>query len=73
MDNNYGPECDKDDKFKAKARLHQSKFRAEVLGLQEYNKYGNRLVEEDAEAGKNFYTEFPGLFNEVKKRFERVN
>jgi len=51
------------------AREHQSKYRAEVLQLDDYNDYGNRLARKDAAAGKNFYTDFPGLFKEVKKRF----
>ena len=51
------------------AREHQSKYRAEVLQLDDYNDYGNRLARKDAAAGKNFYTDFPGLLDEVRKKF----
>lgn len=50
--------------FKAKARLHQSKYRAEVLKLP-YEKYGNYLKQADAELGKNFYSDF-NIFFAVK-------
>jgi hypothetical protein len=50
--------------FKAKARLHQSKYRAEVLKLP-YEKYGNYLKQSDAEKGKNFYPDF-NIFFAVK-------
>ncbi len=48
--NQYAP----DDQFKAVARLHQSKYRAEVLGV-DFNEYGNRLCDDDAEALLNYY------------------
>ncbi|MDA3927300.1 MAG: hypothetical protein PF904_21730 [Kiritimatiellae bacterium] len=48
--NQYAP----DDRFKARARLHQSKYRAEVLKV-DFNEYGNRLCEEDAKALLNYY------------------
>ena len=48
--NQYKP----DDKFKAAARLHQSKYRAEVLRV-DYEEYGNRLNDEDAHALLNYY------------------
>ena len=35
-----------DDKFKAAARLHQAKYRAEVLKV-DFNEYGNRLCDVD--------------------------
>lgn len=44
-----------DDKFKAKARLFQSRYRAEVLGV-EYQDYGNRLTDSDAETLLNYYS-----------------
>ncbi|MCX6302607.1 MAG: hypothetical protein NTW82_10525 [Bacteroidia bacterium] len=61
------PEDDKTDPsgFLRRARLHQSKFRAEVLNLP-YNSYGNYLTKEDGEAGNNFYQGF-GIFDAVKK------
>jgi len=46
----YGP----DDEFKAAARLHQSKFRAEILKVP-YDEYGNRLTEPDARALLNYF------------------
>lgn len=49
-----GPQYSRDDDFKASARLHQSRFRLEELGLQECRNYGNRLTSADARAGKNF-------------------
>jgi hypothetical protein len=51
--------------FLSRARLQQSKFRAEVLNLP-YDTYGNYLTKEDGEAGKNFYDDF-GIFDAVKK------
>ena len=43
-----------DDKFKATARLHQSKYRAEVLRV-DYEEYGNRLNDKDAQMLLNYY------------------
>ena len=43
-----------DDKFKAAARLHQSKYRAEVMKV-DYEEYGNRLNDEDAKMLLNYY------------------
>lgn len=51
--------------FLSRARLHQSKFRAEVLNLP-FDTYGNYLIKEDGVAGKNFYNGF-GIFDAVKK------
>lgn len=51
---NIGPQYSGDDAFKARARLHQSRFRAEQLGLATYRDYGNRLSTADALAGRNF-------------------
>src|SRR4030042_5004493 len=61
------PEDDKTDPtgFLRRARLHQSKFRAEVLNLP-YDSYGNYLSKEDGEIGNNFYKRF-GIFEAVKK------
>jgi hypothetical protein len=55
MTDPFGPQYSGDDAFKAAARLRQSRFRVEQLGLTQYNAYGNRLSPEDAAAGKNFY------------------
>ena len=43
--------------FKSKARLHQSKFRAERLKVS-CERYGNYLTQTDAEKGLNFYHDF---------------
>jgi hypothetical protein len=61
------PEDNKTDPtgFLSRARLHQSKFRAEVLNLP-FDSYGNYLTREDGEIGKNFYEGF-GIFEAVKK------
>lgn len=49
-----GPQHKPDDKFKAAARLHQSKYRAEVLQV-DYKEFGNWLRDEDAQALLNYY------------------
>lgn len=48
--NKYKP----DNKFKAAARLYQSKYREEVLKV-DFDEYGNRLKNEDASAFLNYY------------------
>ena len=65
-----GQQYSKDDKtdptgFLKRARLHQSKFRAETLNL-DYDTYGNYLTKTDGENGKNFYDSF-GIFEAVQK------
>jgi hypothetical protein len=50
--------------FKAKARQHQSEFRAKTLRLPHDN-YGNYLTKKDGENGMNFYQDF-GIFEAVK-------
>ena len=49
-----GTQYKPDDKFKAEARLYQSKYRAEVLQV-EFEDYGNRLNDLDAKALLNYY------------------
>lgn len=68
MNERYGQQYSGDDSFKSTARLHQSKYRKDILNA-DFKDYGNRLAEQDALSGKNFYLELPGLFDEVKKRF----
>ena len=51
---NIGTQYKPDDDFKAAARLHQSKYRAEVLRVG-FEDYGNRLNDKDAEALLNYY------------------
>ena len=57
--------------FRRKARLHQSRFRAEVLDVDhsrvDGDDYGNRLSESDGKKGLNFYDGF-SIFDEVRKR-----
>lgn len=65
-----GPQYSGDDDFKARARLHQSRFRLQELGLHECREYGNRLTTRDALAGKNF-CDWPGLSEAVEQRFGR--
>ena len=50
----WGPQYSPDDPFKAQARLHQSKYRAEVLQVS-FNRYGNRLNDADAKKLLNYY------------------
>jgi hypothetical protein len=56
--------------FLRQARLHQSVFRAKHLGLP-FDTYGNYLIKEDAEKGKNFYDGF-GIFEAVRE-YRRYN
>lgn len=49
-----GPQYNLDDKFKASARAHQSRYRAEVLKV-DFDEYGNRLIESDAKKRLNYY------------------
>ena len=51
---NIGTQYKPDNEFKAEARLFQSKYRAEVLEV-EFQDYGNRLTDSDAEALLNYY------------------
>jgi hypothetical protein len=49
-----GTQYKPDYEFKAQARLFQSKYRAEVLKV-DFQDYGNRLTDPDAEAMLNYY------------------
>lgn len=60
-----------DHSFKKKARLHQSKFRSEVLNV-DYSEYGNRLTENDAKDGLNFHSGFDIIGN-VNKRYPKYS
>jgi hypothetical protein len=71
-----GRQYSKDDKtdptgFLKRARLHQSKFRAETLNL-DFDTYGNYLTKKDGEVGKNFYDGFE-IFEAVKDRYDKYN
>jgi hypothetical protein len=65
----FGPQCAGDRDFKARARLHQSRFRVESLGLPDFADYGSRLAKADALAGANFYQAWDGLFARVQSRY----
>ena len=62
-----GPQYDKDDEFKAKARLHQSRYRANELQV-DYDVYGNRLTESDARELLNYYDDL-GVREQLKIRY----
>ena len=49
-----GEQYTPDDTFKAKARLHQSNFRAAELKVN-FNEYGNRLCEKEGKKLLNYY------------------
>lgn len=51
---NIGTQYKPDDDFKAEARLYQSKYRAELLNV-DFQDYGNRLTDADAEGLLNYY------------------
>jgi len=57
--------------FLAKARLHQSKYRATQLNVP-FDTYGNYLSKPDAAIGLNFYEDFD-IFKVVKKRYPNYN
>ena len=76
MKNEIGPQYPRDktiDKtgFLEKARLHQSKYRANIIKVP-FDKYGNYLTKEDAKRGVNFYNDFE-IFKEVKKRYPKYS
>lgn len=66
-----GKQYSKDDAFKAKARLHQSKYRAENLQV-DFDEYGNRLTEPDAVNHLNFYSNL-GVIETLKHRYPKYS
>lgn len=62
-----GRQYEKDDRFKAAVRLHQSRYRADVLNV-DYDEYGNRLTDEDAISLMNYY-EGLNVRKELRKRY----
>ncbi len=62
-----GPQCDGDDRFKAAARRHQSRYRANILNVG-YSEYGNWLTDEDAQSLMNYY-EGLNTREELRKRY----
>lgn len=67
MTQDIGPQYLPDDDFKAAARLHQSRYRSEVLRVQ-YAEYGNRLNDVDARALLNYY-EALGVREALRHRY----
>jgi hypothetical protein len=64
-----GKQYGEDDEFKRKARLHQSKYRAEILKVDcAKDECGNMLKTEDAENGLNFYPDL-NILQAVKNRY----
>lgn len=49
-----GKQYEPDNEFKAAARLHQSKYRADILNV-DCDEYGNRLLDKDARRLLNYY------------------
>jgi hypothetical protein len=66
-----GKQYPKDDDFKAKARLHQSKYRSEILNV-DFDEYGNRLTKADAVNLLNFYPKL-GVPEELKNRYPKYS
>lgn len=62
-----GPQYKPDDAFKAAARLHQSRYRAEVLRVG-FNTYGNRLLDADGTALRNYYDQL-GVRDMLRARY----
>jgi len=66
----HGPKVKNDSKFKAKARLYQSKYRHNVLNLHsQFDEYGSILCEESGREGKNFFNGLR-IFDEVQERYK---
>jgi hypothetical protein len=66
-----GKQYPKDDDFKAKARLHQSKYRSEILQV-DFDEYGNRLTKADAVNLLNFYPKL-GVPETLKSRYPKYS
>lgn len=66
-----GKQYPKDDDFKAKARLHQSKYRSEILNV-DFDEYGNRLTKAHAVNLLNFYPKL-GVPETLKKRYPKYS
>jgi len=66
-----GPQYKRDDDFKAAARKHQSRYRAEVLAV-EFDTYGNRLTDVDGKALLNYYSKL-NVQSELRERYPRYS
>jgi len=71
MNYQLGTQYPKDDNFKAKARLHQSHFRSEILQV-DFDEYGNRLTRADALNYLNFYPGL-GVIETIKNRYPKYS
>jgi len=67
MTQHFVPQYLLDDDFKAAARLHQSRYRSEVLKV-EHADYGNRLNDDGGRALLNYY-EALGVREALRRRF----
>jgi hypothetical protein len=56
--------------FKSRARAHQIRYRREILNTEAYDTYFTWLSDDDAEAGLNLYTAWPGLLDHAEKRYD---
>jgi hypothetical protein len=67
MTHDIGPQYSLDDPFKAQARLHQSRYRAEALKV-DFAEYGNRLSDVDGRALRNYYEDL-GVREALRERY----
>ncbi len=66
-----GPQYTPDHPFMAKARLHQSKFRAEILNVP-FDTHGSVLTKEDGEKLLNYYPDL-GCREALRKRYPKYS
>ena len=66
-----GPQYAPDDAFKAAARLHQSRFRADVLRVG-FRDYGNRLLDDDARDLLNYFDGL-GVREALRERYPKYS
>ena len=71
MTREIGSQYDPDDPFKAAARLHQSRYRANILDV-DYSDYGNRLTDVDGRALLNYYDGL-GVREALKQRYSQYS
>ncbi len=64
-----GKQYELDDCFKRAARLHQSKFRRDILSVN-FNEYGNRLLDIDANRLLNYYDHL-GVRSSLRERYPK--
>jgi len=71
MTKEIGPQYAPDDSFKAAARLHQSRYRARILGV-DYLEYGNRLTEAGGRALLSYYNGL-GIREALRRRYPQYS